>query len=232
MNDISCANKTESIPKTIIMKKITNSILLLILIFSFKLSDAQGIKYTKNDTIKYIVKNELARFFAGTFWSGVEIPLKNKKSIYFSGIATYGSPNSEKQLIGWGGEFQYRSYLGKGDFNTNTPIYMATQFMFRRIDEYKLITTPTYKNVNGIEQFIGDVNSEEHRAFNVYYGGILLGTQIFVNQIFTIDVNFGGGLRLVQIDGEKSFSKYKSITSLDYSGVVPRIGLILGIIQH
>jgi len=214
------------------MKKITWSILFLGLVFNSKFSFSQGIKYPKNDTIKYIVKNELARFFGGTFWSGVEIPLKNKKSIYFSGIATYGSPTSEKQLIGWGGEFQYRSYLGKGEFNTNTPIYMATQFMFRRVDEYKLVTTSTFKNVNGIEQFVGDIKNEEHRSFNVYYGGILLGTQVFVNQIFTLDINFGGGLRLVQIDGEKSFSKYKSITSLDYSGVVPRVGLILGIIQH
>ncbi len=214
------------------MKKILVAVLFLCLLFSFNISHAQGIKYTKNDTIKFIVKNELARFFAGTFWSGVEIPLKNKKSIYFSGIATYGSPSNDKQLIGWGGEFQYRSYLGKGDFTTNTPIYMATQFMFRRIDEYKLNTTPIYNKINGLDQYVGDIENESHRAFNVYYGGILLGTQVFVNQIFTIDVNFGGGLRLVQIDGEKSFSKYKNITSLDYSGVVPRVGLIIGIIQH
>ncbi len=197
-----------------------------------KTSKGQGIKYTKNDTIKYLVKNELTRFISGTFWSGVEIPLKNKKSLYFSGIATYGSQQSDKQLIGYGAEFQYRSYLGKGDFNTNTPIYMATQFLFRRIDEYKLVSTPIFNEVNGISQSVGEITKEQHRSFNVYYGGILLGAQIFVNQIFTIDINVGGGLRLAHIDGEKSFSKYKEFVSLDYSGVVPRAGLVIGIIQH
>jgi hypothetical protein len=207
-------------------------LILIFVLFCFINSYGQGIKYTKNDTIKYLVKNELTRFISGTFWSGVEIPLKNKKSIYFSGIATYGSPQSDKQLIGYGAEFQLRNYLGKGDFSTNTPIYMATQFMFRRIDEYKLLTSPVYNTVNGIEQQIGEIRKEEHRSFNVYYGGILIGTQVFVNQMFTIDINVGGGLRLAQIDGEKSFSKYKELVSLDYSGVVPRAGLIIGIVQH
>ena len=54
---------------------------IIVLAFSFS-GFSQGIKYTKNDTIKYIVKNEIPRFFAGTFWTGVEFPLQNKKSIY------------------------------------------------------------------------------------------------------------------------------------------------------
>ena len=37
---------------------------------------SQGIRFTKDDTIKYIVKNETPRFFAGTFWSGIEFPSK------------------------------------------------------------------------------------------------------------------------------------------------------------
>ncbi len=202
----------------------------IFILFVVGLSFAQGIKYTKNDTIKYIVKNDILRFIGGTFWTGAEFPLNNRKSILVNGIATYGSGmGSSKENIGYGAELQYRSYLGKGSFQTNFPIYLASQFMFRRIDSYE--QTPNYS----IDPMTGKDNStfsETKSSFNVYYFGVLLGCQVFVNQIFTVDLNFGGGLRLSQVDGEKSFTRYKGISDLDYSGVIPRFGLTIGIIQH
>lgn len=208
------------------MKKILLGLLLSVSLTGF----SQGIKYTKNDTIKYIVKNEIPRFFAGTFWTGVEFPLQNKNSIYVSGIATYGSNfDSDRQLIGYGAEFQYRSYLGKGNFTTNFPIYMAAQFMYRHLDRYQMTYGSTFDALTN--QYTSTI-TESKDAFNVYYAGMLIGCQVFVNQIFTVDLNFGGGLRLSQASGAKSFTKYKSISDLDYSGVVPRIGVVIGIIQH
>jgi hypothetical protein len=205
--------------------------LIIVSVICFSVAGfAQGIRYTKDDTIKYIVKNEIPRFFAGTFWSGVEFPLKNNKSLYISGIATYGSNfNSDRQMIGWGAELQYRSYLGKKDKLTNFPIYMAGHLMFRRLDQYDRLTTATFNSINGMYE---DTYSETKQSYNVYYGGILIGCQVFVHQMFTVDVNVGGGIRLSQLDGAKSFTRFKSLTDLDYSGVVPRIGLIIGIIQH
>lgn len=214
--------------KMINMKKIVFSALMIA--FLGTVSFAQGIKYTKNDTIKYIVKNDILRFFGGTFWTGAEFPLNNRKSILVNGIATYGSSmGSSKENIGYGAELQYRSYLGKGNFQTNFPIYLASQFMFRRIDSYQQNTNYAFDNV-----LMKDVMtiSETKSSFNVYYFGVLLGCQVFVNQIFTVDLNFGGGLRLSQVDGEKSFTRYKGISDLDYSGVIPRFGLTIGIIQH
>ena len=191
---------------------------------------SQGIRFTKDDTIKYIVKNETPRFFAGTFWSGIEFPLKNNKSLYVSGIATYGSNfDSNRQMIGWGGELQFRSYLGKKDKLTNFPIYMAGHLMFRRLNQYDRLTSTNFDNMNGMYV---DTYTETKQSYNVYYGGILIGCQVFVHQMFTVDVNVGGGIRLTQYDGAKSFTRFKSLTDLDYSGVVPRIGLIIGIIQH
>ena len=191
---------------------------------------SQGIRYTQNDTIKFILKNEIPRFFAGTFWSGVEIPLKNNKSLYVSGIATYGSNfDSNRQMIGWGGELQYRSYLGKKDKLTNFPIYMAGHLMFRRLHQYDRLTSTTFNPMNGMYV---DSYSETKQSYNVYYGGILIGCQVFVHQMFTVDVNVGGGIRLTQLDGAKSFTRFKSLPDIDYSGVVPRIGVIIGIIQH
>lgn len=210
------------------MKKIVLSTLLIA--FLGTLSYAQGIKYTKNDTIKYVVKNDILRFFGGTFWTGAEFPLNNRKSILVNGIATYGSSmGSSKENIGYGAELQYRSYLGKGSFQTNFPIYLASQFMFRRIDSYEQNINYAFDNV-----LMKDVSTttETKSSFNIYYFGVLLGCQVFVNQIFTVDVNFGGGLRLSQVDGEKSFTRYKGISDLDYSGVIPRFGLTIGIIQH
>jgi hypothetical protein len=217
-----------------IMNLFKRSILLLSFTCILTLSaTAQGIKYTKNDTIKYIIKNEILRFISGTFWSGVEIPLKNKHSLYLAGNVTYGSPfNNSKEFIGFGGEVQYRNYLGKGDFFAEKPIYLAGQLMFRRMAEYHLVNTPIYDYSGPYPKQIDNITTEEQKQYSVFYGGMLLGMQVFINQIFTIDINVGGGLRLVKIDGEKSFSKYKEFTALDYSGVVPRAGIIIGIIQH
>ena len=210
------------------MKKIVLSSILFM--FLGTLSFAQGIKFTKNDTIKYIVKNDVLRFFGGTFWTGAEFPLNNRKSILVNGIATYGSSmGSNKENIGYGAEIQYRSYLGKGNFQTNYPIYLASQFMFRRIDSYEQNTTYAFDNT--LMKDVTTIN-ETKSSYNVYYFGVLLGCQVFVNQIFTLDVNFGGGLRLSQVDGAKSFTRYKGISDLDYSGVIPRFGLTIGIIQH
>ena len=136
---------------------------------------------------------------------------------------------SSKENIGYGAELQYRSYLGKGSFQTNFPIYLASQFMFRRIDSYEQTTNYLIDPMTGKDN---STFSETKSSFNVYYFGVLLGCQVFVNQIFTVDVNFGGGLRLSQVDGEKSFTRYKGISDLDYSGVIPRFGLTIGIIQH
>lgn len=194
-------------------------------------SFSQGIKYTKNDTLKYIVKNELPRFFGGTFMTGIELPLQNKKSIVLSGLATYGSnSNVNQQVVGYGLDFQYRSYLGKGDFTTNFPIYMAGQLMYRHVSKYQIESVYTY--TDGISAPTGSMQSEVRSDYNVFYGGILLGCQVFVNQVFTLDLNFGGGLRLSKYEGESNFTRFKNLTALDYSGVVPRVGLVIGIIQH
>lgn len=208
------------------MKKLIMSSLLVIVLGTVGFS--QGIKYTKNDTIKYIVKNDILRFFGGTFWTGVEIPIKNRKSILINGIATYGSGlGSNKENIGYGGELQFRSYLGKGSFQTNYPIYLASQFMFRRINTFEKIPYGAIDPISGVA-----VDVETKSSFNVYYFGVLLGCQVFVNQVFTLDLNFGGGIRLSQVDGDKSFTRFKDISDLDYSGVIPRFGVTIGIIQH
>jgi hypothetical protein len=202
---------------------------LLILIAS-SISYAQGIKYPKNDTIKYIVKNDVLRFFGGTFWTGAEFPIGSRKSILVNGIATYGSSmGSPKENIGYGAELQYRNYLGKGSFQTNYPIYLASQFMFRRINSYEMTSTETLDPTSGTYSML---SNETKSSYNVYYFGVLIGCQVFVNQIFTVDVNFGGGLRLSQVDGETSFTRYRGISNLDYSGVIPRFGVTIGIIQH
>ena len=209
------------------MKKLIMSSLLVLVLGTIGFT--QGIKYTKNDTIRYIVKNDVLRFFGGTFWTGAEFPINNRKSILVNGIATYGSSSSNKENIGYGAEIQYRSYLGKGSFQTNYPIYLASQFMFRRINSFEQQFSSVLDPIsnNYIES-----ESETKSSFNVYYFGVLLGCQVFVNQIFTVDLNFGGGLRLSQVDGQKSFTRYQGITDLDYSGVIPRFGMTIGIIQH
>ncbi|OFY67242.1 MAG: hypothetical protein A3H98_01435 [Bacteroidetes bacterium RIFCSPLOWO2_02_FULL_36_8] len=215
-------------------KKVTLSFILVFFSLSIFSAHAQGIRYPKNDTIRMVIKNEIVRFFSASFWSGVEIPVTNRKSVYISGIATYGSPSGRyDQITGWGAEFQYRNYLGKGSFITDRPIYFAYQLMGRRIFEFEENTTPIYTTDQyGYQKITGENYSETKKGYTVFYGGMLIGMQLFINEIFTVDLNFGGGLRLTRMDGSKQFTRYKGITELDYSGVLPRAGFIIGIIHR
>ena len=59
---------------------------LLALLFNFTYEGfSQGIKYTRKDsaginiytdTISFIIHNDMARYFSGSFWAGIEIPVE------------------------------------------------------------------------------------------------------------------------------------------------------------
>lgn len=203
-------------------------------------SNAQGIKYTRKDsvtidTIQFIVHNDMARYFSGSFWAGIEIPLKNKSAIALSGIGTYGSPdfNRNQQYKGWGIEFQYRNFLGKNGRIVKTPVYFAPHLIYRNLthtdwekyDSFIFTNDPKYKDEANYTQ-----------NFQVFYGGIVIGCEIFASDMFTLDMFFGGGIRISKDVSKDSLypldPKSYSMSDVRYSGVVPRIGFRIGIVNH
>jgi hypothetical protein len=223
------------------MKTSIKSLCNLLLIAGFcNLGFAQGIKYTRKDsvtidTIQFIVHNDMARYFSGSFWAGIEIPLKNKSALAISGIGTYGSPdfNRSHQYTGWGVEFQYRNFLGKKGSITKTPVYFAPHLIYRNLKLTDWEKFDTYNDKNDPKK---DDPVNYTQNFQVFYGGIVIGSEIFAGDMFTLDVFFGGGIRVTK-DLDKN-APYKvpvrdvTMTDIRYSGVVPRVGFRIGIINH
>ena len=210
--------------------------ILLLLAGFCNLGFAQGIKYTRKDsvtidTIQFIVHNDMARYFSGSFWAGIEIPLKNKSSLAIAGIGTYGSPdfNRDHQYSGWGIEFQYRNFLGKKGSIVKSPVYFAPHLIYRNLTLTDWEKYDSFQN-NSVDK------KEYTQNFQVFYGGIVIGSEIFAGDMFTLDVFFGGGIRVTKdIDGDATYkvpTRGVTMTDIRYSGVVPRVGFRIGIINH
>jgi len=223
------------------MKTPIKQLRILLLLAGFcNLGFAQGIKYTRKDsvtidTIQFIVHNDMARYFSGSFWAGIEIPLKNKSSIALSGIGTYGSPdfNRDHQYSGWGVEFQYRNFLGKKGRVVKTPVYFAPHLIYRNLTHTDWGKKASFINANDIK-YKDETNYTQN--FQVFYGGIVIGCEIFASDMFTLDMFFGGGIRISKdVNKDAAYTldpKSYSMTDVRYSGVVPRIGFRIGIINH
>jgi len=229
------------------------SLLALLINFTHE-GFSQGIKYTRKDsaginiytdTISFIIHNDMARYFSGSFWAGIEIPVKNKSSISISGIGTYGNPNfdSDHLYTGWGIEFQYRNYLGKKGRIAKTPVYFAPHIIYRNLKHTDWerfdngIQGNNYKILYTAEQV--QQNNLHIQNFQVFYGGIVIGCELFASDMFTLDMFLGGGIRVAKLksnefDGKEiyPFEKGYAMTDLRYNGVVPRIGIRIGIINR
>jgi len=218
------------------MKTVKLFLLTLILAGTSVLSSkAQGVKYMKDDTLSFIFKSNLFYYITGTAHLGVEVPFRNNRnSIYFalmgSDYTKTGNTNKE-QYFGPGLELQYRSYLGKNSGPTKYPFYYGIHLMGRHLEKY----------TKHDDSYVWDYNTntnvftsgyETNTTMNVYYGGIVLGYQQIIGHAISLDFYIGGGLRLTYYGGENSPTRYKSINDFDYSGILPKSGIIIGILNR
>ena len=72
---------------------------------------------------------------------------------------------------------------------------------------------------------------EVTQNLHVFSGGFLAGWQFAIRNVITADVYMGGMIRLSKYDGETEFTKYKGLQNIDYSGVMPTIGVKIGIVK-
>jgi len=215
-------------------------LIAVISISSITKSNAQGVKYLTDDTLSFIFKSDIFRYITGTAHLGVEIPFKNNRySVYAAIMGTYytvANSNADKeQLSGPGVELQFRDYLGKYTGPTKYPFYFGLQFMGRHIEDimgYDQHTQYNYDPYTYQSTSVVIPAYETQRTMNIYYGGIVLGYQTFVRQAVSFDFFVGGGLRLTYYGGEKSPTKFKKMNEFDYSGIMPKAGVIIGILQR
>jgi hypothetical protein len=153
--------------------------------------------------------------------------LANQKLEYYNAdIADYTSYNSEN-ITGFGGSVAWRNYLlarTHGSYTAPGGPYVAPVGMYRRL------TLSGFDNIYNEEEDIYET-VEVIQHLNVFSGGFLAGWQFVFWDVVTADVYLGGMIRLSKYDGEEGFTKYKELQNVDFSGVLPTIGIKLGIVK-
>ena len=214
------------------MKTIKLYLSIVILCTLVSSSKAQGVKYLTDDTLSFIIKSDIFRYISGTAHLGVEVPFKNNRySVYGALLGTYYTTGENIQRSGPGIEIQFKDYIGKYSGPTKFPVYFGIQLMGRHVvTEQKFEDRTVWNYPDNTSTLVPGYTTRN--VTNIYYGGIILGYQQFIRQAISLDFYFGGGLRLTYDAGEKSPTKFKTMTDFDYSGVMPKAGVIIGILQR
>ncbi len=214
-------------------------------------------KYISYDSIvykprKYTIAINPIRVFEGTLEISVERVINSRNTFEISGMATYVSksgitnyylrnqsleyynsslsaydPYESDNIAGIGSTLQWKNYLLPGinpRYTVLKGLYAAPYMMYRRIW------------ISGLDmQYIEEVDAwqdvEIVQKLNVLAGGVIIGWQFPVARVLSADVFIGSVIRLSHYDGESGLSKYKPWENIDYSGVLPRAGVKIGILK-
>jgi len=201
---------------------------------------------------KYVISMLPVRLFEGTMELAVERVINKGNAVELSAMATYASkkgfaryylanqkleyynadvadyiPYNSENITGFGASAAWKNYLlARTDAAYVAPggPYVAPMGMFRRL------TLSGFDNIfNEEEEIYETVEVIQH--LNVFSGGFLAGWQFVFWDVVTADVYLGGMIRLSKYDGEEGFTKYKELQNVDFSGVLPTVGIKLGIVK-
>ena len=160
-----------------------------------------------------------------------EIYMKNQSLEYFSGVSnSYISFNPEN-ISGYGLIVEFRNYLLADVYPKHIApkgLYVGPQLMFRRVWISGNENVPIeFENQIAIDWEIQEITN----ILNIYSGGVIIGTKFSLIKVLQIDLHIGGIIRLSQYNGDNKFTKYKKIKNIDYSGVMPTMGIKVGILK-
>jgi len=201
---------------------------------------------------KYVISIYPVKLFEGTLQLSIERVLNRGNSIELSAMATYASkdgianyylsnqsleyfsaalndyiPYESENISGFGGSLAWRNYLlprRKPEYSSPKGLYVAPILLYRRLA------------LSGFDQVYNEDESEFEiievtQKLNVLSGGFYTGWQFVLWKAITADVYVGGVLRLSKYDGEAGFTKYSQLQNIDFSGVMPTLGIKLGIVK-
>ena len=192
----------------------------------------------------------------GTFHLSYERIINNSYSINMSGIATYSTtkgisttyftkqsfayyndmtqsydPYTGDVMSGGGFNLQVRNYLRANYPNRQKAplgLYAAPQFMFKNMS-----ITGYYKE--RVEDTTTHQYTWENRKIvqhlNIFSGGVVLGYKIPLFKVLVVDVFASGNIQLSKYRNEDTFTKYKDWKNFDFSGVLPVVGVTIGILK-
>lgn len=201
---------------------------------------------------KYVISIYPIRIFEGTMQLSLEWILNRGNSLEISAMATYAAregvanyylsnqkldyynasldsyvPYESENITGYGTALSWRNYLlprTRPNYVAPKGAYAAPSFMYRRL------TLSGFDYVFNEETGVNE-QVEVEQYLNIFSGGILAGWQFVLWNALTADIYVGGMVRLSKYDGNSGFTKYKEVSNIDFSGVMPTFGLKIGIVK-
>jgi len=149
--------------------------------------------------------------------------ISNQELSYFDkSTNTYQSYNG-KMVSGFGIIVQAQNYLLPrihSDIKPPLGLYAAPQFMYRRI----FLTGEEYS-----QEF--NKTTEVTQNLHVMRFGLIIGGKFTIQDVLCVDVYLGGMMRMSKYVGESKITRYKQWRNIDYSGVMPVMGINFGIMK-
>lgn len=192
------------------------------------------------------------RVFEGTLEISYERKFNERNTIEISGMATYANsqgisdfylskqsleyynerlsawdPYESENFSGFGTTLQWKNYLlpsVNSKYTVFKGLYAAPYTMYRRM----WITGLDWQYFPEDDEW-RDV--EIMRKLNILAGGVIIGWQFPIAKVLSVDFFAGGVIRLSHYDTESGFTKYQKWDNIDYSGVLPRAGIKIGILK-
>lgn len=212
----------------------------------------QDIEMAPPSYFKYAIGLNPVRVFEGSFELFVEQVINNKNSVELSAMATYATDNgisniylsnqkldyynaaigdytvyNSETLSGFGFTLKWKNYLlpeVKSNFAAPSGLYAAPMGLYRRVFSLG------YDYVFNEEDEVWE-NVEIKQRLNVFSGGAIIGWQLPISRVVSIDVYVGGAIRLSKYDEEDHFTRYKNWKNIDFSGVLPTAGIKIGVLK-
>lgn len=201
---------------------------------------------------KYAIGLNPVRVFEGSFELFIERTVNNKNSIELSAMATYATDNgisnvylknqemsyynsairdydpyNSETLSGFGFTLKWKNYLLpeiKSDFAAPSGLYAAPMGLYRRV--FSLGMDNVFNEEEGVWEDV-----EIKQRLNIFSGGAIIGWQLPISRVVSIDVYVGGAMRLSKYDKEDHFTRYKNWKNIDFSGVLPTAGIKIGVLK-
>tara|TARA_B100000287_G_C20654694_1_gene788139 strand:- start:1485 stop:2105 length:621 start_codon:yes stop_codon:yes gene_type:complete len=205
------------------MKKI----LFLSCLFSFIILKSQNL-----DNSNTLIKNSPFHFFDGTFHLSYERAVSTNKSLNISGGFHFRGDNYYNNMqedIGWNCEIQLRRYLISFDSDVLlngiyfSPYFKGGYFKYKELSYW-------YINYDSNGDYYDVFYPESLFEIKNYQGGLIMGVQMLFKEIIVFDLFLGGGIQYAELNRDNFYHSNNGIWGRNYSGVVPRIGLNIGVV--
>ena len=151
--------------------------------------------------------------------------IKNQELAYYNAVMDSYLPYNNKNISGYGLELKLKNYLLTDHYlKQRAPVglYAAPHAMFRRLW------------LTGLSQYLEEdewIEEEVTQLLNIFTFGASVGWKFTLMKVLYIDAYAGGAVRLARYDHEDKFTRYKSLGNIDFSGVMPVVGLSVGILK-